>query len=202
MIKTAAFLVAPLFACQMVSAGSVGPRSAQTGTDDASVGTVSWGDTNDINGLDGNAANCTLNPTQTGHYLLATNFGFTIRGTGIIRGIQVDVYRHGSSAVAQVADHRVRIIKGGSIGTEDKSAGNWPLTEGDAAYASYGGGTDLWGQTWTPADINSSSFGFAIAPTVVGGVEVTTAQIDDIRITVYGDGFLQSQHWQVEEIFD
>lgn len=63
---------------------------------------------------------------------------------------------------AGVYDHRVRIIKNGAIGTTDKATADaWPL--GSDIYATYGGSSDLWGETWTPSDVNSANFGVAIS---------------------------------------
>ncbi len=67
---------------------------------------------------------------------------------------------------AGVYDHRVRIIKGGSIGSTDKaSAEAWP---GTLAYSTYGGDSELWGETWSYSDINSSDFGIAISAYATG----------------------------------
>jgi cysteine-rich repeat protein len=125
-------------------------------------------------------------PTQ---YLRATNFGFTIPGAAVIDGIMVNVERR--SAAATVFDARVRIIKGGVIGTTDLSnppSSKWPTMD---AVASYGGNSELWGVTWTAADINSSAFGFVISAND-GGVD--TAAVDFISIKVFyslcGDGIV------------
>ena len=62
-----------------------------------------------------------------------------------------------------VYDESVKIVKSdGSFGTEDKAnkTTRWPSSD---TYFSYGGATDLWSETWTPSDINSSNFGVAIA---------------------------------------
>ncbi|MBI4614481.1 MAG: tail fiber domain-containing protein [Planctomycetes bacterium] len=81
--------------------------------------------------------------------------------------------------VLAVVDASVRIVKGGAIsGAEKASASPWPTVD---TYTSYGGPADLWGLAWTPADVNSGSFGVAIAATVSG----STASTDHIRITVY-----------------
>lgn len=77
-------------------------------------------------------------------------------------------------------DNRVRIVKGGTIGSTDKaSASEWPTSD---AYATYGADDDLWGETWTVADINSTGFGVAISALGLGS---GTASIDHIRVTVY-----------------
>lgn len=113
------------------------------------------------------------------HYLKATNFGFSIPTGAAISGIVVEIERK-ESAANVARDNRVRIVKGGTIGTTDKaSASEWPTTD---TYATYGSDVDLWGETWTVADINSSNFGVAISAMGLGG---GTASIDHIRITVY-----------------
>lgn len=79
---------------------------------------------------------------------IARNFNFYAGG--------VLVHNAGS-----LYDHRVRIVKGGVIGATDKaSVTAWP---GTLAYTTYGGEADLWGETWTVADINSTTFGVAIS---------------------------------------
>jgi hypothetical protein len=80
---------------------------------------------------------------------------------------------------AREQDYSVKLIKGGSIGgTDQAGTGSWPTSD---AYASYGNATDLWGRTWTTADINASTFGAAIAARVQNG----TVRVDHMRITVY-----------------
>ncbi len=49
------------------------------------------------------------------------------------------------------------------------------------ATVTYGGSSDLWGETWTPADINAAGFGAAIA--VTDGLD--TAGVDHITAKVY-----------------
>lgn len=80
---------------------------------------------------------------------------------------------------ARELDHAVRLIKGGTVGgTSLASAAAWPTSE---AYASYGGSSELWGQTWTTADINAANFGAAISARVQNG----TARVNHMRITVW-----------------
>ena len=80
---------------------------------------------------------------------------------------------------AREVDYSVKLVKGGTIGGSDLANSTaWPTTD---AYASYGGSSSLWGRTWTEADINSSSFGAAIATRVQNGI----ARVDHMRITVW-----------------
>jgi hypothetical protein len=115
-------------------------------------------------------------------YLQITGFGFSIPGGVSITGIVVEVER--SDANQRTADNRIRIVKGGTIGATERSSGAaYPSTDG---YQTYGNSGDLWGETWTEADINSGNFGVAIS--AVRTVSGTNAgRIDHVRITVYYD---------------
>ena len=58
---------------------------------------------------------------------------------------------------------------------------SWPATE---QYISHGGSSDLWGLTWTVAQINASDFGVSIK---AEGIDPSGGDgtIDAVRITVY-----------------
>jgi len=130
-------------------------------------------------------ATVTLAPTQASHYLKVTNFGFSIPGGSVITGILVNIERKESGANGD-RDSRVRIVKGGVIGSTDRaSATEWPTSDASAEYGADvpGHSSDLWGETWTVSDINSSGFGVAIA--ALGLTSGGTASIDYISITVF-----------------
>ena len=115
------------------------------------------------------------------HYLKATNFGLAIPTTATIRGIEVEIERK-QSATGDVVDSEVKIVKAdASIGTTNRAdtVNSWP--EADAS-ATYGSPTDLWGETWTPANINDSDFGVVISADMTSDVNIS---IDNIRIKVY-----------------
>ena len=121
-------------------------------------------------------------PYNITNYLKATNFGFSIPIGVTINGIEVEIEKkatYGNNAI----DNTVKIIKAdGTIGTTNKAdtATKWGTTD---AYASYGLSSDLWGETWTPADINNSNFGVVFAGEgVLGSLWL---YVDHIRITVY-----------------
>lgn len=119
------------------------------------------------------------------YYLKATDFGFSIPAQATITGITVEVKKYQTTADSsrQIQDARARIVKDGTIKNTDRSiAGNWPMT---STYTVYGGTSDLWGETWTPSNINNSNFGFAIA--AKSGCEDywgPVSYIDHIRVTV------------------
>ena len=114
-------------------------------------------------------------------YLLVTNFMFSIPAGVIIDGIVVEVER--SDPNARTSDLHVRLIKNSFITATDKAlAATWPVAD---AYQPYGTPTDLWVNTWTPADINAANFGVAIAAQRGVGGSTTQGRIDHVRITVY-----------------
>lgn len=121
---------------------------------------------------------------QLSNYLKATNFGFAIAAGSTINGITAEIEKNASldsPPFDGITDVRVRIVKGGVVGATDKSdAAQWPTTD---AYTTYGGAADVWGESWTAADINASDFGLVLAAGAVGPT-TTTASVDHIRITV------------------
>ncbi len=166
-------------------AASTGPNHPGTAASDSSNGSSqAW--SNLTNALTQNDlyADATVNKANpTTQYLKLTNFGFSIATDAVIDGIQVEVDRYTSTG--QIIDQSVKLVKGGTIGGTEKSGGAaWPTSDTDA-YVSYGGSADLWGQTWTAADINSANFGIAIAATKPNsGNSTRDAHVDDVRVTV------------------
>jgi hypothetical protein len=159
---------------------SSGPNSPGTIVNDSSVGTQAWSNPSNAGASDNSYATSSIHwdffPST--NYLKATNFGFSIPLSSTINGILVEVEKKTNT---DAEDVEVKIIKGGNIGSTDKSiSGDWPQTE---SYVSYGSSSDLWGETWDASDINDSTFGFVIS----AGNSANTADvnIDHIRITVY-----------------
>ncbi|OYY63533.1 MAG: hypothetical protein B7Y51_05930 [Burkholderiales bacterium 28-67-8] len=122
----------------------------------------------------------------TSKYLQCLNYGFSIPASATINGITVNVddkfsAGRGGAGSSYTQDAYMRIVKGGTIGTIDRSlATEHTTTEVSAVH---GSSTDLWGQTWTAADINSATFGAAYAATLVGS-NALTFSLDVISITV------------------
>jgi hypothetical protein len=116
--------------------------------------------------------------------LTATNFGFSVPATATINGITVEIERR-SSFNGHIYDNGLRLLKGGvEVGSNYMSAVQWSTTD---TYTSYGGCSDLWGTTWTPADINAANFGlvFACIDYCPGmGFGSPQSFIDHVRITV------------------
>lgn len=175
-----------------------GPRNPTVSSNDASIGTVAWNTPGNVLSSDNNRATAgtlvgVLSSAST-NYLVETGFGFAIPASAIITGIKVDVERRQQGVLvgSSVKDNSIKIVKGGVIvaGSEHASAGGWPSAD---ALVSYGGAGDLWGTTWTPADINAANFGTAYASASLNAglaALFLSAEIDHMRITVYYDVLL------------
>jgi hypothetical protein len=131
-------------------------------------------------GADGIYATCVLNGSEDSQYLEGTNFGFAIPSTATIDGIEVTIVRYASHSISDsVTDEAVQIIKGGSVQTQNEAdtVDLWP-----SAPATDGSSTDLWGTTWTPAQINGSNFGFALIALADGDA---TVYVDYMTVSVF-----------------
>lgn len=162
-----------------------GPNNAGAGANVNGPGTGgSWTNTGNILADDTNYATVTIGTNGTSEYLQATNYGFSIPAGAVINGIQVTLARQSSSNTggASTNDADLNLLKGGVIvGTDKAVTTDWPTT---MTPTTYGGVADLWGTTWTPADINASNFGVSLSVLNQSGFSNRTASVDYIQITV------------------
>ena len=166
---------------------SSGPNNPATGAADSDIGDITWTNPTNIYANDGSDASVTLSGSNIiTYYLKATNFSFAIPSNRKILGIKVEVEMAQANSSPDFArDYRVRIIKGGVIRSANKALmTSIPTTD---TYREYGGASDLWGEQWTPDDINDTDFGVAIAfeGDDGGGTLGVDVTVDHIRITVY-----------------
>ncbi len=156
------------------------PRNPRAAANDLGIGTIAWSNATNVYASDDAYATASFTaPSGISNYLTATDFGFTIPTGATILGIKAEVEKKQGVGVI---DYAVRLIKGGAVGTTDRSAaGSWLIAD---TTSTYGSGSDLWGTTWTPAQINASDFGFAMVAQDAGAGGAT-AFVDHIRITVY-----------------
>lgn len=95
-------------------------------------------------------------------------------------------YQSGNGSITIVApeatdivDSTVKLVKAGSVVGDNKAkSGQWSMT---ATTAVYGSATDLWGTTWTAAQVNASDFGFVLSAVVTNG----TAQLNNAKMYVF-----------------
>jgi len=163
-------------------------KSPGTLANDTAVGTQAWDNPSNAgssNNQYAHAESSTSSGTwSTSNYLKATNFGFSIPSGASIAGIEVRIERH---KYYDAKDNEVKIIKGGTVGSENKaSSSGYPSSD---AFANYGGSSDLWSETWTRSNINSSNFGVVLSSSLWTEYPPdrthSDAYIDVIQIKVY-----------------
>ena len=198
-----AFTVLGSDPCVAVPGGPVSVTlSPGTCVDDATLGTTTWGGLTNVGSSNNAYATTTTvaaRNTQLTHYLKCTNYGFAIPDGATINGISVGVERKISSTSRTTGkDNAMRIVKAGLIGATDRSsATNYTTTDVTVAH---GGAADLWGQVWTPADINAATFGAAISASVTTTrTNSRTVSVDHMPITVtYTAGAAAPHHIQID----
>ena len=168
---------------------SVGPRYPGTEANDTTIGTVSWSSLSNVEVDDTSYATASFSstPSQQSYYLKATNFGFSLLPSQAIRGISVEIAGRISSP-SGITDNSVKIVRDGTIGSENKVVGHTFVNYQDDV-VTYGNSTDLWSTTWTPEQINSSTFGFVFS-VFKSDNSANAFSLDYIRITLYYEDVL------------
>jgi hypothetical protein len=107
-----------------------------------------------------------------------TNYGFSIPGTATIDGIEITVEAGFNDAAT---DDSVQLLKAGSAAGTAKTIGGGGATASCGGAVSFvrGGAADLWGTTWTPAEINATGFG------VLYDQSFANSALDGVTITVH-----------------
>jgi hypothetical protein len=160
-----------------------GPNDAGTGANRTGVGTSAWTNPGNITAVGTPFATVAPGAGGTSNYLLASNYGFSIPDNAIINGIQLTIRRSSTqSAGTGNRDNQVRLVKNNNLEATNKSVGGVYPT--GLTNQSYGNATDLWGSTWTAADINNAGFGAALSVNNTRFLGAATATVDFMQITV------------------
>ncbi len=156
--------------------------NAGTGTNVTGVGTISWINPGNITADDTSYATAALS-NATSRYLEGTNYRFAVPANATISGIVVTIgrFENATGTGRDVQDNVVSLIKGGTLTGTNKAATSTEWPTGSPVAASYGSTSDLWGTTWTPADINASNFGVALSAISSNS---RTASVDYMQISV------------------
>lgn len=171
-----------------VFAATSGPNSADVAENDGAIGTIPWNNPGNALTQNDSRADATIDANgEATQYLKLTDFDFAIPTASnvVIDGILVEIDRDQNyTGLNRVFDNSIRLVKNSLISGDDRSTGaEWPDSDTDT-YASYGGQSDLWGLTWTPADINATTFGVAVSAIHDSTNYSRTARVDHVRITV------------------
>ena len=167
-------------------AASAGPNDPALGTNlDRPAGTEPWIDPGNIAGP-GYAIVDLYHLHQYSEYLQGTQYGFSIPADATITGIEVRINRLAVGPPPSIYDTEVSlVINDVVVGDNKASALPWPAS---FEIATYGSPTDLWGTTWTPAQVNSDGFGVVFAANRGNqGQSDKYATVDTMQITVYFD---------------
>ncbi|MDX9812234.1 MAG: PKD-like domain-containing protein, partial [Bacteroidales bacterium] len=172
--------------CPSVDSATDGPRFAGNGTTGGSG--AAWSNPGRVTANDNSYSSASLfsafGNSGTTQVLSATQFGFSIPADATITGIQVIVGRL-SSSNATVQDNQVQLIRNGTIVGNNLglTSANWPATE---TPQTYGSANEMWGTSWTPAEINAGNFGVALAAdiSVPGWFTTGYANVDFIQVSV------------------
>jgi len=171
-----------LVTSSFILAQSDGPNYPSTGSSISIGGNADWLTPTNILSDDASYSTSDIGKNKSSDYLTGTNFGFAIPGTATITGVIVEIDRYGGTT--DISDNVLYLTKDGNIttGTDNGNTGvAWPTT---ATTATYGGSSDLWGTTWTPAEINSTNFGVMLMAQNTGSTSIT-AYVDFIRVTIH-----------------
>ena len=151
---------------------------------DTSIGTQPWTGLTNVVSQNNAYAQATGINGQITNYLKCTGYGFSIPAGATITGITVGVWDYSAKTMS---DQSMVLVKAnnnqtGPLGTMDLATQT--RLPGTNSEVIYGGATNLWGNTWTAADINSATFGAAFAA-IRGPYNTTdTAFVDYMPITI------------------
>lgn len=140
---------------------STGFTICGTGANVTGVGTEAWANPGNITADDGNnASGAAAAKNEQMNYLVGSNFGFSIPTGSTIDGIEARLQASDPSGVAGIT--HVIIYKDNSTPGNDLEAGTTTVTSTPTNY-DYGSSSQLWGLTWTAAEINSANFQLRIS---------------------------------------
>ena len=111
-------------------------------------------------------------PTET-QYLEGTTCGFALPSSATVQGIAVTVTRQCTGGSGN--DAACCLVQNGAVLTTNRSGG--ALIPGAMSAVTFGGSTDLWGATWTYAQINAANFGAVYAAVSDGTVDVSSITV-------------------------
>lgn len=170
-------------------------KNSSTISNETTIGTATWVNPSAAASSDDSHTTANLSDTNNSsesyaisNYLQLTNFGFNIPSNSIIKGIEIEIERKGTGLNnGNVVDNKISIVKDGRIGLVNR-AHLLEFWGKDDATTHYGSGTDLWGVTLKPGDINSAEFGVVISAGLVKDDNTNsgsaTANIDNVKVTV------------------
>jgi len=144
-----------------------------------------WVDINNIKADDASYAYCQLLGTVTAypHLIKASNFGFNFPSNYTILGIKAEECRK-RVHLYNAYDSLIKASKDGTnlVGSNMSIGSLWSI---DWETHSWGSSTNLWGATWTPAEINDPNFSIFFGCYGDTGIIAAILYVQFVRVTVY-----------------
>lgn len=161
------------------------PSIQKTAGTGSSVGSgVSWLNTSNITSSNNTYANTQISASTLETALLfASNFGFDIPAIATIDGVVCTTEcKRGTEALVSATS--AYIYRNGAVGDNKATTYDyWGTTDSNIVY---GSPTDLWNLSWTPADVNNSSYGYVINAYYIGDpYSAVNVYVDSMQMTVY-----------------
>jgi hypothetical protein len=150
-------------------------RSAGRGQSVGGFGNA-WANPNNITASDNSRSTIAVAGSAGSDELWADSFNFALNNVVAVCGIRVDM--EGNNTFGSTTTFGFRLIKGG---VEVGNATAKSLASSSDVILSAGASGDLWGTTFTEAEIEASAFGvsFNVASSIGG------ANVDHVQITVH-----------------
>lgn len=145
------------------------------------AGTINWVNPGNVTSAVSYATNAITAPSAISFALLATGFGFAIPGGATILGIRFDFEAYCDTADSASVNQRLEVYIAKAAGVAGGPVFFNPLGT-VSANRTAGNNTDLWGTTWTPADVNNAAFGPAFV--AVGAGANMNFFVRNVRATV------------------
>lgn len=176
------------------SSGEAQTKAPATGANSSDTGPSWVSPANATGASDSNFAQVLMKTgaEATSKAIVLSKLGFSIPETSTIVGIKVEVAKGLGNIKQTVVDGEVRMspTATGTISTQGGTnkqkgpypAGVWPTP---LVYDTYGGATDLWGRSWTPAQINGEGFSFWIQAALPPISSESEARVESAIVTVY-----------------
>lgn len=124
------------------------------------------------------------------NYLVCTQLSSPVPSGATINGITVKLERNGGDGeILTVTDSAIYLTKDGTntVGSNKSTGATWAFTDPNILDVSFGSSSDLWGTTFTAAEVNASTFGVMISPNLnftSGGQVGASTKIDQIIIDI------------------
>jgi hypothetical protein len=173
----------------------IGPDNAGAGANNPAYGVGAWANPNNVTSA---VSFCTVTVTAASNPSIiliaqsnpddATTFGFSVGAQEKITGIQFTLNAFVDNAFAGASSLVVTLLKNGlPVGTSKSIT----LTSVNTSYT-LGSASDLWGATWGPVDVNSTTFGIAIQGQVVNAFGssplVRNFSMNNVACSIFGVG--------------